>query len=280
MANPLPTAGSTLSPHLPPLLFSGRCYPPLSSPLISAASCSPRCQQRRCPSLPPLLHSATASATPNADADAAASSTRCRSHFQPTFFTAALFLCLLPQLCLLLDIGSHLTWVSCTSSYQCRSCSSPSAAPIIPFLPKSSSSTRLVSCGSIPGTASPAAPPATPPPPTAALPSPAHLTPSSMAPAPLPVSSCWKHSPSPTGPSPTSLSVAPSFPNTSRLASLDSAGRSLPPVTDGAQVLLLLTPLPRDPLPRPPIYCDQQCRRRRTPLPPLSRATTTQQQPT
>ncbi|RWW39017.1 hypothetical protein BHE74_00055693, partial [Ensete ventricosum] len=138
------TAGSTLSPHLPPLLFNGRCHPPLSSPLISAASCSPRCQQRRCPSLPPLLHSATASATPNADA--AASSTRCCSHFQPTFFTAALFLCLLPQLSLLLDIGSHLTWVSCTSSYQCRSCSSPSAAPVIPFLPKSSSSTRLVSC--------------------------------------------------------------------------------------------------------------------------------------
>ncbi|KAJ8498339.1 hypothetical protein OPV22_008891 [Ensete ventricosum] len=52
----------------------------------------------------------------------------------------------LQQLSLLLDIGSHLTWVSCTSSYQCRSCSSPSAAPVIPFLPKSSSSIRLVSC--------------------------------------------------------------------------------------------------------------------------------------
>ncbi|RRT54910.1 hypothetical protein B296_00031239 [Ensete ventricosum] len=52
----------------------------------------------------------------------------------------------LQQLSLLLDIGSHLTWVLCTSSYQCRSCSSPSAAPVIPFLPKTSSSTRLVSC--------------------------------------------------------------------------------------------------------------------------------------
>ncbi|CAL9090650.1 unnamed protein product [Musa acuminata var. zebrina] len=50
------------------------------------------------------------------------------------------------QLSLLLDTGSHLTWVPCSSSYQCRSCSSPSAAPIIPFLPKSSSSTRLVGC--------------------------------------------------------------------------------------------------------------------------------------
>ncbi|URE24194.1 Eukaryotic aspartyl protease, partial [Musa troglodytarum] len=61
------------------------------------------------------------------------------------------------QLSLLLDTGSHLNWVPCTSSYQCRSCSSPSAAPIIPFLPKSSSSTRLVGChnpavsGSTPG---------------------------------------------------------------------------------------------------------------------------------
>ncbi|XP_065043860.1 probable aspartyl protease At4g16563 [Musa acuminata AAA Group] len=50
------------------------------------------------------------------------------------------------QIPLLLDTGSHLTWVPCTSSYQCRRCSSPSATPITPFLPKSSASTRLVGC--------------------------------------------------------------------------------------------------------------------------------------
>ncbi|RZS00264.1 hypothetical protein BHM03_00029932 [Ensete ventricosum] len=116
---------------------------------------------------------------------------------------------------------------------------SAGAAP--PPLPPSSPSSRslhsplassatitLVVCGSILGTASPATPPATPLLSTATLSSPAHLTPSSMAPAPLSVSSCWRHSPSPIGLSPTSRLVAPSFSNVNRLASLDSAA-ALPP---------------------------------------------------
>ncbi|KAJ1273557.1 hypothetical protein BS78_06G290600 [Paspalum vaginatum] len=43
----------------------------------------------------------------------------------------------------LLDTGSHLTWVPCTSNYECRNCSS-AAVPV--FHPKSSSSSRLVGC--------------------------------------------------------------------------------------------------------------------------------------
>ncbi|RLM66199.1 aspartic proteinase nepenthesin-1 [Panicum miliaceum] len=43
----------------------------------------------------------------------------------------------------LLDTGSHLTWVPCTSSYQCRNC--PTAA-VPTFHPKNSSSSRLVGC--------------------------------------------------------------------------------------------------------------------------------------
>ncbi|WOL12180.1 hypothetical protein Cni_G20945 [Canna indica] len=50
------------------------------------------------------------------------------------------------QLSLLLDTGSHLNWVACTTSYECRRCSSPSSASITPFLPKSSASTRIVGC--------------------------------------------------------------------------------------------------------------------------------------
>ncbi|RRT56053.1 hypothetical protein B296_00020236 [Ensete ventricosum] len=62
-------------------------------------------------------------------------------------FSHTLALGTLPhRLPLLLDTSNRLTWVPCTSSYQCRSCSSPSAAPVIPFLPKSSSSIRLIGC--------------------------------------------------------------------------------------------------------------------------------------
>ncbi|XP_062186088.1 probable aspartyl protease At4g16563 [Phragmites australis] len=43
----------------------------------------------------------------------------------------------------LLDTGSHLTWVPCTSNYQCRNCSS---ATVPTFHPKNSSSSRLVGC--------------------------------------------------------------------------------------------------------------------------------------
>lgn len=46
----------------------------------------------------------------------------------------------------LLDTGSHLTWVPCTSSYECRNCSSPSASAVPVFHPKNSSSSRLVGC--------------------------------------------------------------------------------------------------------------------------------------
>ncbi|XP_010926882.1 probable aspartyl protease At4g16563 [Elaeis guineensis] len=49
---------------------------------------------------------------------------------------------------LLLDTGSQLTWIPCTTSYQCRRCASPAnpAGPTAVFLPKSSSSARLIGC--------------------------------------------------------------------------------------------------------------------------------------
>ncbi|KAG6522672.1 probable aspartyl protease At4g16563 [Zingiber officinale] len=50
------------------------------------------------------------------------------------------------ELQLLLDTGSHITWVPCTPSYQCRSCASPSGNTIIVFLPRSSSSVAPVGC--------------------------------------------------------------------------------------------------------------------------------------
>jgi len=43
----------------------------------------------------------------------------------------------------LLDTGSHLTWVPCTSNYQCRNC--PTAA-VPTFHPRNSSSSRLIGC--------------------------------------------------------------------------------------------------------------------------------------
>uniref|UniRef100_A0A0A8XQR1 Peptidase A1 domain-containing protein n=1 Tax=Arundo donax TaxID=35708 RepID=A0A0A8XQR1_ARUDO len=46
----------------------------------------------------------------------------------------------------LLDTGSHLTWVPCTSNYQCRNCSTLSATTVPTFHPKNSSSSRLVGC--------------------------------------------------------------------------------------------------------------------------------------
>ncbi|KAL6844222.1 hypothetical protein ACP4OV_025895 [Aristida adscensionis] len=48
----------------------------------------------------------------------------------------------------LLDTGSQLTWVPCTSGYECRNCSVLSAAPAAVFHPKNSSSSRLVGCRS------------------------------------------------------------------------------------------------------------------------------------
>ncbi|XP_072978764.1 probable aspartyl protease At4g16563 [Typha angustifolia] len=47
---------------------------------------------------------------------------------------------------LLLDTGSHISWLPCTHSYSCRQCSTNNT-PITPtFLPKSSSSSRLIGC--------------------------------------------------------------------------------------------------------------------------------------
>uniref|UniRef100_A0A0D9WBE4 Peptidase A1 domain-containing protein n=1 Tax=Leersia perrieri TaxID=77586 RepID=A0A0D9WBE4_9ORYZ len=46
------------------------------------------------------------------------------------------------QLPVLLDTGSHLSWLPCTSSYQCRNCSTPTHL----FHPKNSSSSRLIGC--------------------------------------------------------------------------------------------------------------------------------------
>ncbi|WOL12179.1 putative aspartyl protease [Canna indica] len=40
----------------------------------------------------------------------------------------------------------HLNWLACTTSYERRRCSSPSSASINHFLPKSSTSTRIVGC--------------------------------------------------------------------------------------------------------------------------------------
>ncbi|XP_008798866.2 probable aspartyl protease At4g16563 [Phoenix dactylifera] len=49
---------------------------------------------------------------------------------------------------LLLDTGSQLTWIPCTASYQCRRCASLAypAGPTAAFLPKPSSSARLIGC--------------------------------------------------------------------------------------------------------------------------------------
>ncbi|CAM0901820.1 unnamed protein product [Alopecurus aequalis] len=46
----------------------------------------------------------------------------------------------------LLDTGSHLTWVPCTNSYKCLNCSATAPFPV--FHPRNSSSSRLVSCRS------------------------------------------------------------------------------------------------------------------------------------
>ncbi|XP_051223980.1 probable aspartyl protease At4g16563 [Lolium perenne] len=48
----------------------------------------------------------------------------------------------------LLDTGSHLTWLPCTSSYKCLNCSSAASAPFHVYHPKNSSTARLVSCRS------------------------------------------------------------------------------------------------------------------------------------
>jgi hypothetical protein len=49
------------------------------------------------------------------------------------------------QVPVLLDTGSQLTWVPCTSNYDCRDCSPPAAAAAA-FHPRRSSSSRLVGC--------------------------------------------------------------------------------------------------------------------------------------
>ncbi|PKA58330.1 Aspartic proteinase nepenthesin-2 [Apostasia shenzhenica] len=49
---------------------------------------------------------------------------------------------------LLVDTGSQLTWIPCTKNYLCRNCSSPAnpLAQIPTFLPKSSSTSKLIGC--------------------------------------------------------------------------------------------------------------------------------------
>ncbi|GJN01270.1 hypothetical protein PR202_ga18523 [Eleusine coracana subsp. coracana] len=49
------------------------------------------------------------------------------------------------QVAVLLDTGSQLTWVPCTSRYQCRNCSFSSSS-IPTFIPKRSSTSRLIGC--------------------------------------------------------------------------------------------------------------------------------------
>ncbi|GJN25974.1 hypothetical protein PR202_gb13864 [Eleusine coracana subsp. coracana] len=49
------------------------------------------------------------------------------------------------QVAMLLDTGSQLTWVPCTSRYQCRNCSFSSSS-IPTFIPKRSSTSRLIGC--------------------------------------------------------------------------------------------------------------------------------------
>ncbi|KAL6005430.1 hypothetical protein ACLOJK_005997 [Asimina triloba] len=49
------------------------------------------------------------------------------------------------KISLLMDTGSDLVWLPCTKSYLCKNCSFP-GSPSSPFLPKSSSSTKLVGC--------------------------------------------------------------------------------------------------------------------------------------
>ncbi|KAF8769330.1 hypothetical protein HU200_006848 [Digitaria exilis] len=46
----------------------------------------------------------------------------------------------------LLDTGSHLTWVPCTSNYQCRDCPAVTAAAVPTFHPNNSSTSRLIGC--------------------------------------------------------------------------------------------------------------------------------------
>lgn len=50
------------------------------------------------------------------------------------------------QVPVLLDTGSHLSWVPCTSRYQCRNCSSSDSSQVPTFIPKRSSTSRLVGC--------------------------------------------------------------------------------------------------------------------------------------
>ncbi|XP_068660013.1 probable aspartyl protease At4g16563 [Aristolochia californica] len=47
---------------------------------------------------------------------------------------------------LLIDTGSHLVWIPCTRNYFCRNCSFLGNNHITPFIPKSSSSSKIIGC--------------------------------------------------------------------------------------------------------------------------------------
>lgn len=123
--------------HLPPVPTTAHHHP-LSR--LAAASLARASHLRR-------PHQAQAQAHGGAGAGAGAS---IRTALYPHSYGGYAFTVSLgtpPQpLPVLLDTGSHLTWVPCTASYQCRNCSSLSAAPVLVFHPKNSSSSRLIGC--------------------------------------------------------------------------------------------------------------------------------------
>ncbi|RRT73708.1 hypothetical protein B296_00027849 [Ensete ventricosum] len=245
MTNPLPTVGSMLLLHLPPLLF-----------------CRALCRCHHCCHATASLSPATTLVVP------------CRS-------TLPLLTSPLPPLPTVVAASSHpSSLLPSSSAFSLSPAPSPtSAGAAPPPLPPSSPSSQslhsliassavitLVVCGSILGTASPATPPATPLLPTSALPSPATLRTHLWL---------WLHCRSPHA---GDTRLPPQgYPRLhGRLLHpfrMPTSWRcwiqplcSLPSVTDGAQVFFL-TPLLRASLPRSLIYCDQQCKRRRAPLP-------------
>ncbi|KAL6651754.1 hypothetical protein ACP70R_010679 [Stipagrostis hirtigluma subsp. patula] len=132
-APPTTTTTLPLYRHLPRVAEADAHHHPLSR--LAAASLARASHLRR-----PGRHAGGSAAAP-----ARVAATALYPHSYGGYaFTASLGTP--PQrLPVLLDTGSHLTWVPCTSRYQCRNCS---AAPVPAFHPKNSSSSRLVGCRS------------------------------------------------------------------------------------------------------------------------------------